>query len=107
MGDTHFVYKDVEGTSTQWDDLQRKLGNLPAKPPAARAEPWAPALDDQDVPKDRVWLDDKTVDELEDLEDEPDLDDNRFFEEYRSEYSIHFPKLLCFHRCRHGGPMRL
>ncbi|KAF5763930.1 hypothetical protein HanRHA438_Chr15g0698251 [Helianthus annuus] len=34
MGDYHFVYKDVEGSSTQWDDIQRKLGNLPPKPPA-------------------------------------------------------------------------
>ncbi|KAI4348286.1 hypothetical protein L6164_009022 [Bauhinia variegata] len=28
MADYHFVYKDVEGASTQSIDIQRKLGNL-------------------------------------------------------------------------------
>nr|DAD17780.1 TPA_asm: hypothetical protein HUJ06_019243 [Nelumbo nucifera] len=32
MADYHFVYKDVEGASTQWDDIQRKLGNLLPNP---------------------------------------------------------------------------
>lgn len=31
MGDYHFVYKDMEGSSMQWDDIQRKLRNLPPK----------------------------------------------------------------------------
>ncbi|XP_014490748.1 phosducin-like protein 3 [Vigna radiata var. radiata] len=79
MGDYHFVYKDLEGASTQWDDIQRKLGNLPEKPPAFKPPPFTPSSDDQ--PKDKTWIDSKTSEELEDLED--DLDDDRFLQEYR------------------------
>ncbi|KAI4366918.1 hypothetical protein MLD38_022719 [Melastoma candidum] len=83
MGDYHFVYKDVEGSSTQWDDIQRKLGNLPAKPPAFKPPAFEPKEDADSLPKDESWLDAKTTDELDDLEDDPDLDDDRFLEEYR------------------------
>ncbi|KAG4987235.1 hypothetical protein JHK84_035188 [Glycine max] len=79
MGDYHFVYKDLEGASTQWDDIQRKLGNLPPKAPAFKPPPFTPASDDQ--PKDKTWIDSKTSEELEDLED--NLDDDRFLQEYR------------------------
>ncbi|CAI9272850.1 uncharacterized protein LOC111888856 [Lactuca sativa] len=81
MADYHFVYKDVEGASTQWDDIQRKLGNLPPKPPAFKPDPFTPAEDEDSKPKTKSWIDNKTEEELEDLED--DLDDNRFLEEYR------------------------
>ncbi|XP_052197550.1 uncharacterized protein LOC127804670 [Diospyros lotus] len=83
MADYHFVYKDVEGASTQWDDIQRKLGNLPAKPPAFKPPAFTPAEDHDSVPKDKDWIDSKTEDQLEDLEDDPDLDDDRFLHEYR------------------------
>ncbi|KAI3452544.1 hypothetical protein Pfo_009208 [Paulownia fortunei] len=81
MADYHFVYKDVEGASTQWDDIQRKLGNLPPKPPPFKPAPFAPAEDEDSKPKDKAWIDEKTEEELEDLED--DLDDDRFLEDYR------------------------
>lgn len=81
--DYHFVYKDVEGASTQWDDIQRKLGNLPAKAPPYKPPPFTPAEDDDSKPKDKSWIDQKTEEELSDLEDEPDLDDDRFLHEYR------------------------
>ncbi|KAG6424795.1 hypothetical protein SASPL_115215 [Salvia splendens] len=81
MADYHFVYKDLEGTSTQWDDIQRKLGNLPEKPPVFQPPSFSPAEDEDSKPKDRTWIDGKTEEELEDLED--DLDDDRFLEEYR------------------------
>ena len=83
MGDYHYIYKDVEGTSTQWDDLQRKLGNLPEKPPAKPTPGWTPESEHKSGPKDRAWLEEKSVDELEDLADDPSLDDDRFLEEYR------------------------
>ncbi|CAK7328270.1 unnamed protein product [Dovyalis caffra] len=83
MGDYHFVYKDVEGASTQWDDIQRKLGNLPAKPPAFKPPPFTPASDQDSIPKDKSFLDSKTEEELEDLEDDLDLDEDRFLQEYR------------------------
>eukprot|EP00252_Welwitschia_mirabilis_P025043 TRINITY_DN7679_c0_g1_i1.p1 TRINITY_DN7679_c0_g1~~TRINITY_DN7679_c0_g1_i1.p1 ORF type:complete len:250 (+),score=58.45 TRINITY_DN7679_c0_g1_i1:209-958(+) len=79
MGDYHFVYKDLEGTSTEWDDLQRKYGNLPPKPAVSKPSPWTPA--ETNPPKDKGFLDNKNEDELEDLED--DLADDRFLEEYR------------------------
>ncbi|GAA0157727.1 viral or transposable element protein [Lithospermum erythrorhizon] len=78
MADYHFVYKDVEGASTQWDDIQRKLGNLPEKPPPFKPPPFVPAEDQDSVHKNKHWIDQKTGEELED-----DLDDDRFLEEYR------------------------
>ncbi|GAB2228663.1 hypothetical protein Drorol1_Dr00022786 [Drosera rotundifolia] len=81
MADYHFIYKDVEGASTQWDDIQRKLGNLPPKPPAFKPPAFAPAEDEESKPKDKSWVDSKTEEELEELKD--DLDDDRFLEEYR------------------------
>ncbi|KAK7266909.1 hypothetical protein RIF29_19570 [Crotalaria pallida] len=81
MADYHFVYKDVEGASTQWDDIQRKLGNLPEKAPAFKPPSFTPAHDPDSLPKDKAWLDSKNEDELQDLED--DLDDDRFLQEYR------------------------
>ncbi|KAL5699098.1 hypothetical protein ACHQM5_030045 [Ranunculus cassubicifolius] len=83
MADYHFVYKDVEGTSTQWDDIQRKLGNLPPKAPAFKPPKFTPEEDEDSKPRDKSWIDDKTEEELEDLEDDPNLDDDRFLEEYR------------------------
>lgn len=91
MADYHFVYKDVEGASTQWDDIQRKLGNLPPKPPAFKPPSFTPAPDEDSIPKDKSWIDEKTEEELEDLED--DLNDDRFLEEYRwvSPSSLNYP----------------
>ncbi|KAJ7970689.1 Phosducin-like protein 3 [Quillaja saponaria] len=81
MADYHFVYKDVEGTSTQWDDIQRKLGNLPPKPAPFKPPSFTSSPDEESIPKDKSWVDEKTEEELEELED--DLDDDRFLEEYR------------------------
>lgn len=80
MADYHFVYKDVEGASTQWDAIQRKLGNLPPKPPAFKPPAFTPAPDADSLPKDKSWVDGNTEEELE---EDPDLDDDRFLEEYR------------------------
>ncbi|XP_059640923.1 uncharacterized protein LOC132283059 [Cornus florida] len=84
MANYHFVYKDVEGASTQWDDIQRKLGNLPPKPPAFKPPPFTPAEDEDSKPRDKNWIDHKTEEELQDLEDDPDLDEDRFLKEYRN-----------------------
>eukprot|EP00262_Sarcandra_glabra_P006736 TRINITY_DN1922_c0_g2_i1.p1 TRINITY_DN1922_c0_g2~~TRINITY_DN1922_c0_g2_i1.p1 ORF type:complete len:296 (-),score=52.58 TRINITY_DN1922_c0_g2_i1:98-862(-) len=83
MADYHFVYKDVEGTTTQWDDIQTKLGNLPPKPAPFKPPPFVPSQDQESIPKDKSWIDDRTEEELEDLEDDRDLDDDRFLEDYR------------------------
>lgn len=81
MADYHFVYKDVEGASTQWDDIQRRLGNLPPKPEPFKPPPFAPKVDADEQPKSKEWLDEREPEELEELED--DLDDDRFLEQYR------------------------
>uniref|UniRef100_A0A1D1YPN1 Phosducin-like protein 3 n=1 Tax=Anthurium amnicola TaxID=1678845 RepID=A0A1D1YPN1_9ARAE len=84
MADYHFVYKDVEGASTQWDDIQRRLGNLPPKAEPFKPPPFSPSpVDDGKPTKTAAWIDERTEEELEDLEDDRDLDDDRFLEEYR------------------------
>lgn len=88
MGDYHFVYKDVEGASTQWDDIQRKLGNLPPKPAPFKPPAFTVADDEDSIAKDKAWIEDKTEEELEDLED--DLDDDRFLQEYRYCFLFHY-----------------
>lgn len=85
MADYHSVYQGPEGQTTQWDDIQRKMGNLPAKEPVKKADPWTPEREES---KNKDWVDGKAADELEELEDE--FDDDRFLEQYR----LHF--LLCW-----------
>ncbi|EFJ26139.1 hypothetical protein SELMODRAFT_148698 [Selaginella moellendorffii] len=81
MADYHFVYKDPQGPSTEWDDIQRKLGNLPPKPPVEKPAPWQPV---PDPGKSKQWIDSKSEEELHELQDDLDLDeDSRFLEEYR------------------------
>nr|GEV38679.1 hypothetical protein [Tanacetum cinerariifolium] len=70
MANYHFVYKDVEGASTQWDDIQRKHGNLPLKAYVFKPDPFIPAEDEYSRPKDKLWIDHKTEEELEDLDDD-------------------------------------
>nr|CAD1823859.1 unnamed protein product [Ananas comosus var. bracteatus] len=67
--------------STQWDDIQRRLGNLPPKPAPFKPPPFVPADDPDLRPKSKDWIDERSPEELEDLED--DLDDDRFLQEYR------------------------
>ncbi|CAH9067817.1 unnamed protein product [Cuscuta europaea] len=62
--------------------MQRKLGNLPPKSPPFKPPGFTPADDDDSKPKDKAWIDQKTEEELEDLE-EDDLDEDRFLKEYR------------------------
>ncbi|KAL7232053.1 hypothetical protein ACSBR2_010131 [Camellia fascicularis] len=54
MANFHFVYKDVEGASNQWDNIQRKLGNLPPKPPAFKPPSFKPAEDEDSKHKDKA-----------------------------------------------------
>ena len=72
MADYHFVYKDVEGATTQWDDIQRRLGNLPPKPEPLKPPPFAPKVDADEQPKSKEWIDAREPEELEELEDDLD-----------------------------------
>ncbi|CAI9264269.1 unnamed protein product [Lactuca saligna] len=58
--DLHFVYKDVEGASTQLNVIQRKLGNLPPKPSAFKPDPFTPADDEDSKPKTESRIVNKT-----------------------------------------------
>ena len=78
MADYHSTYKGPEGQTTQWDDIQRKMGNLPAKEPVKAADPFMP---ERAETKNKEWVDSKAVDELAELDDE--FDDDRFLEQYR------------------------
>jgi hypothetical protein len=79
MADYHTVYKGPEGETTQWDDIQRRLGNLPAAPPVWKPDAYAP---EREAPSGRALVDSKAnADELSDLEDE--FDDDRALEQYR------------------------
>lgn len=78
MADYHTVYKGPEGETTQWEDIQRRLGNLPAKPPAWKPDAWKPE-DGEPTGEDKIKG--KNAEELSDLEDE--FADDRFLEEYR------------------------
>ncbi|CAK9313979.1 unnamed protein product [Citrullus colocynthis] len=60
-----------------------KLGNLPPKPAPFKPPAFTPAQDEASVPKDKSWIDQKNEEELEDLEDDLDLDDDNFLQEYR------------------------
>lgn len=79
MADYHTVYKGPEGETTQWDDIQRKLGNLPPKEPVWKPDAYQP--EPEAPPRDKEWVDGKNEEELSDLEDE--LGDERFLEQYR------------------------
>lgn len=79
MGDYHATYTAPhDAPSTQWDDIQRKHGNLPPAPPRATPAPWAPA---PDAPRGAALLDGGASD-VSDLEDE--FQDDAFLEEYRA-----------------------
>jgi hypothetical protein len=79
MAEYHTIYKGPEGETTQWEDIQVKLGNMAPKPKAWKPDAYKPEESQQ---VDKQFLD-KAHDEqqLEDLEDR--FDDDRALEEYR------------------------
>ena len=80
MGDNHTVYERPEGQTTQWEDIQRKMGNM-----APAEKVWKPATwsAKQELPKGLAALvgTGGDADAVGDLEGE--FDDDRFLEEYR------------------------
>jgi hypothetical protein len=91
----HTVYKGPEGETTEWEDLQVKLGNFAPRPKPPKAPAFTPRDDADDDPaaaarrdpssaSTKQWLDGRTAQELERLED--DLgDDDRELERYRQQ----------------------
>ncbi|PRW20210.1 Phosducin 3 [Chlorella sorokiniana] len=82
MTEYHTVYKGPEGESTQWDDIQAKLGNRPAKEPVWKPDAYEPAKEAERQSAERIDAK-QTVEELEELED--DFGDDRVLEKYRQQ----------------------
>lgn len=80
MADYHTTYKRAEGESTQWEDIQRRLGNFAPAEPVHKPDPFAPAAEEE---HNQGWLDSKTADELVELEDE--TGDDAFLDQYRQQ----------------------
>ncbi|KAG2487416.1 hypothetical protein HYH03_013984 [Edaphochlamys debaryana] len=79
MTEYHTVYKGPEGETTQWEDIQRRLGNLPPKAPVWKPDPYAPQ---QEVRRDAAWV--AGADEAALREEGAEaFEDDRFLEEYR------------------------
>jgi hypothetical protein len=78
MAEYHTVYKGPEGETTQWEDIQVKLGNMAPKPKPWKPDAYQPEVEQQ---KDKQFLDKQDEQELRDLEEE--FDDDRALEEYR------------------------
>ncbi|KAF5840048.1 thioredoxin-like protein [Dunaliella salina] len=79
MTEYHTVYKNAHKEPTEWEDLQRKYGNLPPKEETWKPERFAPT---PEIVKDKAWIDGhQEAEELSDLEDE--FADDRFLEGYR------------------------
>ena len=80
MSDNRTVYERPEGQTTQWEDIQRKMGNM-----APAEKVWKPAAwsAKQELPKGLAALvgNGGDADAVDDLEGE--FDDDRFLEEYR------------------------
>jgi hypothetical protein len=81
MGDNRTVYERPEGQTTQWEDIQRKMGNM-----APADKVWKPAAwsAEREIPRGLAALvgnGGDGADAVGDLEGE--FDDDRFLEEYR------------------------
>ena len=80
MTEYHTTYHRGEGESTQWEDVQRKLGNF--KPVD---KPWKPEKFEPELATERGgqdWLDEQEdLAELQEAEDE--YADDAFLEQYR------------------------
>jgi len=73
------VYERNEGETTQWEDLQRKFGNMAPKEPVQKVAAFVP---EAEKGKDRLLLDnDNDIEALEMAED--DFADDPFLEAYR------------------------
>lgn len=86
MTDYHTTYKGPEGQTTQWEDIQIKLGNMAPKPKKA---PAAKYEGEQETVQDSKWLSGRDEDELGEVEDH--FTDDRLLESIR--YSASYCQL--------------
>lgn len=55
MTEYHTIYKGPPGETTQWEDIQRKMGNLPPKEPVFKPEKFTPEQDEVRRGLDNQW----------------------------------------------------
>lgn len=79
MADYHMIYKGPDGQTTQWEDIQIKLGNMHPRP---KKEPPPKFEGEQTIIRDAAWIAGKDRAELADLDD--DFADDRMLEAIRS-----------------------
>lgn len=78
MTDYHTTYKGPEGQTTQWEDIQIKLGNMAPKLKKAPAPKYE---GEHEVVQDSKWLAGRDEDELAEIEDH--FTDDRLLESIR------------------------
>lgn len=94
MADYHTTYEGLEGQTTQWEDIQVKLGNMAPRPKPEKPAAWEP---EPTVVKGQAWVqqqDQQALSEDEDsFKDDRDLENLRCATAYRIHaWSVH-PKL--------------
>jgi hypothetical protein len=78
MADYHKIYKGPDGQTTQWEDIQVKLGNMTPRDPKYKP----PKYEGEAKPvKDAKWIKDQEEEGLSDQEDA--FDDDRELEQLR------------------------
>ena len=84
------MYRGPEGETTEWGDIQRRIGNFAPLPEVFKPDSWRPAEEDEGAASaaarggaeaGRIHMDQKSARELEEMDDE--FEDDRFLEEYR------------------------
>ena len=78
MADYHTVYKGPEGQTTQWEDIQVKLGNMTPRAPKHKPPKYE---GEAEVVQDGQWLKGQEEGALSDAED--DFTDDRELEQLR------------------------
>jgi hypothetical protein len=83
MAEYHTTYKGPEGRTTQWEDIQIKMGNMAPKPKPEKAPEWE---GEQEQRKDAEWVKRMDKEQLSDAED--DFDDDRALKDLRCSLTL-------------------
>ena len=85
------MYRGPEGETTEWGDIQRRIGNFAPLPEVFKPDPWTPGEEEEGVnggaasgggaEAGQERMNHKSARELEEMEDE--FADDGFLEEYR------------------------
>lgn len=79
------TYRTADGVVTEWDDLQRKFGNLPEREAPWRPESYVPRRErDEVVSQEARWAEKERAEEEEE-EDVESEDEDAFLKDYRKQ----------------------